>query len=984
MRRILARAAICAALAPGLAGVAYAQAQAANGNIEGMVRDSSGGVLPGVTITVTNADTGVQRTTLTNTDGVYRALLLPLGTYTLTAELPGFRKFERPGLILSVGQTFVADIILTVGGLAETISVSGYTPIVDTAKIDAGRNLTEREIKNLPLISRNPYNFALVQPGVSGFENPEFGVPRFSANGTLLRVNYQIDGNTNTQKDRAGLRLLPISEVMIQEVKVVTSGYAPEFGQTTGLVYNAITPSGTNTLLGSASYRFRRKDFSAFPYPFTRPRTADNKPDTKIDTWTAEAGGPIVRDKVHFFGGFESTYRDLSGSTPIAVRPEHAAALGLPAQPSAIPREQTARFYIGKVDWQAALAHRVTGRYIYFENDSPNNVASTTSSVPNSTEVLTDFVDAMKSASVQVVSTFGADRLNELRIQFANRHQGRLASDLAGAGPQIRIPNVANFGGPNSGTSDAGFDFTQDIWQIIDNFTYVRANHSYKFGVDLQFVADERVASLFSLYTFPTIDAYLQARSGANPRLYTNFSQLFGNPAFGMDTSLYGFFVQDDWRVNADLKLLYGVRYDLYDWPEADPTAPFESSREFRTDTNNFGPRFGLAWTPFADKGTVIRASTGIMYDQPLLVAFENAFQNSGQPARVSVAVNPTSANAPDFPNTLEALPPGFALPTQSIATIDPEFRVARTFQNNIQIERGFGRSYAVTLGLVYAKGSGLPVLNDINLINPVGRLDDGRAIFSTAVDASTRRFPEFNHIYSLQSVGESSYTGLTLQVSRRWFNNFQFDLSYTLGKGEDTAPMWNPPFLTSFAVNNDDARSDPTDLERDKGPNLMDVRHNFAGTVVARSRVATGNRLVDAILSDNQVGVLMQFNSGLPFTIRGDADLNRDGLVNDRPLSVGRNSVYRPARYNVDLRYSRFIPIAGRRQVEIIAEFKNLFDTEQVDGVSPSFPVIASGPGAGTPTVPLLATGDAFKDAGRVTSGFEQRAFQLGFKFYF
>ena len=155
---------------------------------------------------------------------------------------------------------------MSVGDLNETVSVTADTPIVDPAKIDLGRNMNEREVKNLPLVSRNPFNFALLQPGVTGFENSEFGVPRFSANGTLLRINYQIDGNTNTQKDRAGLRMLPVSEVMVREVKVITSGYAPEFGQTTGLVYNAITPSGTNSVRGSASYRFRRKDMSARPF----------------------------------------------------------------------------------------------------------------------------------------------------------------------------------------------------------------------------------------------------------------------------------------------------------------------------------------------------------------------------------------------------------------------------------------------------------------------------------------------------------------------------------------------------------------------------------------------------------------------------------------------------------------------------------------------------------------------------------------------
>ena len=246
--------------------------------------DNSGGVLPGVTVTVSNTDTGTTRSVVTNESGLYRATLLPLGAYRVMAELQGFKKFEQVGVTVGAGQTADVNVRLEVGDLNETISVTADAPVVDTAKVDAGRNLNENEVKNLPLVSRNPYNFALLQPGVTGFENSEFGVPRFAANGTLLRINYQIDGNTNTQKDRAGLRLLPVSEVMVREVKVVTSGYAPEFGQTTGLVYNAITPSGTNQFRGAGAYRFRRKAFSAFPFFFQGPRTDDRRPDTKVDT----------------------------------------------------------------------------------------------------------------------------------------------------------------------------------------------------------------------------------------------------------------------------------------------------------------------------------------------------------------------------------------------------------------------------------------------------------------------------------------------------------------------------------------------------------------------------------------------------------------------------------------------------------------------------------------------------------------------------
>ena len=338
---------ICLALAVP----ALAQSQAANGVIEGTVSDSSGGVLPGVTVTITSVDTGTQRIVITNEKGLYRAPLLPLGTYRVLAELPGFKKFEQTDIHLSVGQTAVVNATLSIGAVSETITVSSAdSPALDLARIDIGHTMSDQEVHNLPLVARNPYNFALVQPGVTGFENVEFGVPRLAANGAAMRINYQIDGNTNTEKDRAGLRLLPMSEVMIQEVKVVTTGFAPEFGQTMGMVYNAVTPSGTNTFKGEGSYLFRRKPFSAFPFFFgctgvaasCGPPAADaQKPETRVDTGTADVGGPIVRNKVFFYGGWEQTRRDLSSGSLITVDPAIVAQVGLKPQPDAAPNVQT-------------------------------------------------------------------------------------------------------------------------------------------------------------------------------------------------------------------------------------------------------------------------------------------------------------------------------------------------------------------------------------------------------------------------------------------------------------------------------------------------------------------------------------------------------------------------------------------------------------------------------------------------------------------
>ncbi|HSB60855.1 MAG TPA: carboxypeptidase-like regulatory domain-containing protein, partial [Vicinamibacteria bacterium] len=339
----------------------FAQSQAANGTIEGVVRDTTGAVLSGVTVTVVNLETGALRSRLTDDTGTYRALLLPLGPYRVKLELTGFKAVERTGITLSAGQTAVINVTLEVGGVAEVVSVSGAAPVSEPGKVDLGRTISEAEVKNLPLVSRNPYNFALLQPNVTGFENDEFGVPRINANGTQMRTNYMLDGNTNTQKDRAGLRLLPTSEIVVREVRVVTSGFAPEFGQTTGMVYNAVTPSGSNEVSGSASFRFRRKDFSSRPF-FLSPTA--QKPDTFVNNWTGTVGGPILKDRWHFYLGGEYIDRDLSADRVITVSRATADRLGLP--PSAVPdsgvmpTRQHTTFLIGKSDYQLDPANKLS------------------------------------------------------------------------------------------------------------------------------------------------------------------------------------------------------------------------------------------------------------------------------------------------------------------------------------------------------------------------------------------------------------------------------------------------------------------------------------------------------------------------------------------------------------------------------------------------------------------------------------------------
>jgi hypothetical protein len=969
MARALWVGALVALLIAGAPARGAAQAQAANGNIEGVVRDTTGAALPGVTVTVTNMDTGAQRTALTNEDGAYRAVLLPLGRYKVTAELQGFKTFEQQGVSLSAGQTALINVELGVGSVSETVTVTSESPVAQPGKIDLGRTIGENEVKNLPLVSRNPYNFAFLQANVTGYENPEFGVPRINANGTQMRTNYQIDGNTNTEKDRAGLRLLPISEVLVREVKVITNGFAPEFGQTTGMVYNAITPSGTNTLNGSASYRFRRNAMSSKPF-FLAPTA--RKPDTEVNDVTVTLGGPITRDRWHYFGAYEYVDRSLvTGAQVITVSPSAAQTLGLtlPAD-GVIPAAQSVNFLFGKTDYQINQANRLSARYFLFKNFSPANIGGGLTTTDRST----DFTDRMDSAAAQLVSTIGADKLNELRVQFARRHQFRTLNETAVEGPAITVTSVANFGGPRSGeTTAVGFDFNQDIWQVTDNLTWIRGKHAYKAGFDLQFIGDSRVRGERFFYTFPSTDAYLAARSGANPTSYNSFQQDFGNLSVDYESAFYGFFVQDDWQINARMKLLYGLRYDLFDIPSARPFAPNPYSQDFTIDKNNVAPRVGFSWSLDDRALTVLRASFSLMYEPPLIDFYDGAILNNGDPRAYTVNISGTTAGAPPFPTSLADPPPGFVLPRQSIIAVDPDFSTQSAWLTNVQVERALRTDISLAVGYVNAHGDNLPVLMDVNLIPTGQTLADGRPIFNTSVSEFSRVNPTFDHINMFQSIASSTYNAFTVTLTKRMTRGWQAQVAYTLAHGEDNGPLTG----TYVVGSTDDRVSDPTNIDREKGVTPFHQTHTFGLAAVLAPQVSAGG-MKSAILNNNQLGIILQTNSGLPFNIRSTVDLNRDTVLNDRPLGIERNTGRLGRVVYLDLRYSRFIPFSTGQKAELFFEAKNLFNTENIMSVNRAIATDA----AGTPISPISTDARDYPDAGK--TGYDQRQMQLGVKFVF
>jgi hypothetical protein len=432
-----------------------------------------------------------------------------------------------------------------------------------------------------------------------------------------------------------------------------------------------------------------------------------------------------------------------------------------------------------------------------------------------------------------------------------------------------------------------------------------------------------------------------------------------------MTTNAFSVFVQDDWAIAPKVKILYGVRYDLYKYPDGLAGAPLAATQAFNIDRNNFGPRVGVAWS--VDDKTVVRASTGIMYDQPILGGYEQALQLSGSPKAPVYSFSGTSAGAPAFPGGVTT----GTLAAQSPWEVDPAFVVAHTWQNNAQIERQFARDTSVSVGFMYAKGSDLPVVTNINPINPIGTLADGRPIFSTTASAATRLDPRFNVLQDVQSIGDSTYKSMTVGVSKRFAQGVSFNLQYVLGKGLDDTPL-----LTQLTVQSESGRSDPTNINRDLGPNPLDMRHSFNGNVVYTSVSHSSNAVVRELLTGNEIGVLIQLNSGLPLNIGSNRDLNGDGVSSDRPLFVDRNSLYLPVRKNVDLRYTRWLPLHGSVRGEIIMELKNVFNTSQLAGITTTTAVDL----LGNPAAPIPTDPNQFVNP----SGYEQRKFQLGFKVRF
>jgi TonB-dependent receptor-like protein len=551
-----------------------------------------------------------------------------------------------------------------------------------------------------------------------------------------------------------------------------------------------------------------------------------------------------VKDRAHFYVGYERVDRELQQDRVVTVTPANAAALGLQPPPGFIPASQLTNFFIVRPDWKINANQELFGRYTLFTNNSPNNIGGGL----NTLERSIDFKDNIQTGNAQLISILSPRLLNEFRFQYSRRNQPSVLNDLSGQGPSITIPGVAQFGAPAA--TDGPLLFNERITQFLDNVTWNTGAHSLKFGGDVQIVRDRREVALVSTYTFPSISSYLDARNGTNPRNYSQFSQIVGDPKIEFGSQYYFLFAQDDWRVRPNFKLNFGVRYELYDIPDARANAPLAISQKFNRDTNNFAPRLGLSYSFGGTRKTVVRASAGVFYDAPGLLFYQNAIQNNGDPLTRTFTLRPTDAGAPAFPNSVSLT--GLTPPKVSIDALAPDFANLYSFNQNLQVEQEISRDFSVTAGYIHVAGNRIPVVRITNLPPISGTLADGRAVFG----AGARPNPNFNNINITESVGRSSYHAGSLSLNKRFSRSYQLSASYTWSHGIDDAPEINVIDSTEFP-------SDPTNRRRDRGNSLADQRHTFIFSGVLNPKFDVSNRIASALANNNQIGVIARFNSG-------------------------------------------------------------------------------------------------------------------------
>jgi hypothetical protein len=906
---------------------ASAQQNVTFASLSGDVEDANGARVAGATVTATQAETNQQRAANSDRDGRFRFPYLPVGSYRVTVDAPGFAAAPQQ-VTLTVGQTLTLSIKLTVSGVAESVAISDI-PLIETVRTQVSETIRPAEIDQLPLNGRNYLDLALLVPAVSPTNtgsNQRFAetsaVPGqgISFGGQRNLYNSFIVDGLSANDDAADLTGTYFSQEVIREFQVVTAGGIAEFGRASGGIVNIVTKSGTNAWHGGVYGFGRNQRFDA------RNPLAPQKDLLTQAQYGGTLSGPLHRNRTFFFTNFEQTRRNYSAVLTIAPaavvtinsRLNAVSYRGPRIETGVVPASFNTSNFFGRIDHKLNDRNQLTAHYSLYRINAVN---SRTVGGLNSVSRGSGLSDTDQTIAVSDIATINSRTLNEARFQYTHSRLDAPINDSIG--PAVSISGVANFGTATS--SPLARDIDQ--FEVIENISTQRGSHSAKAGFDFLYNRANIVfpGAIQGAYNFTSLNNFLTGN-------YSTFQQAFGAPSQLQSNPNVGFFVQDEWRVRPSLTINTGLRYDLQFLPQP-----------IQTDQNNLAPRLGLAYAP-GDRKTVVRLSAGLYYDRIPLRATSNALQRDGS-KYVVVQFSPTQAGAPVFP-TILAAPPATLVTRPNITRIDPHIETSYSEQVNFQIERELPGEASLSIGYLHLRGLHLILQRNLNV---------PRFPASAGVPNLGRPDPDWGNITRYESSGDSYYNAMVVSFNKRARSWATVRVSYTLSKTIDDAGN----FFFSTPQNNFNARDD-------RGLADNDQRHRFvlSGSFQAPEKASRIPRVVRGF----ELSYIFTYASRLPFNVLLGSDRNFDTNNNDRPIGVGRNTGRGFDYAALDIRLGRKFRITEHTNLEFSADGFNLLNRANYSVPNNTF---------GSGTTPLLTFGQP-------TQAFDPRQFQFGLRLSF
>lgn len=911
-----------------------AAAQATSGVISGLIVDAQSAVLPGVALTLRNTDTGFIRTAVTENDGRYRLAGLPPGRYALRAELSGFASVDVPDITVTIGLEVERTITMQLGGVQESLTVTGDAPIVETTRTDVSGVITQQQIETLPLAARQPVALALLMPGTSQDAvrprkfNVNVGAGAFTHAAALL-----VDGMWN-KEGNTGEPRMDLPQAAIREFKVYISQAPAEYGWTAGGVVSFETKSGTNLWSGEVFEFFRDKNLNRMNrFEQERHDTRGTpKPDFRRHQFGAALGGPIVRDRVHVFTTAERTRTNLF-TTVTTGRPALYSALE-----GTFPIPEYSNMVFTRGDVQLNAQQTAFARYAWQDSDFTCEGCGGRFAIFSGSGIQQKRYSWVGGHTWVLSSRV----LNEVRVQATNVHFRqhppgvRPAENLFDNSSARTTPltQIYNFPSLVWGANANAYSL-QTQRQIRNDLSIAGGRHTWKVGGGyLKIPIDGDVREVVGAWTF-TFD---QPFDPTNPAVMANlqgarlFTAVLRNIRRYIPNEYWDVYVQDEWRPTSTVTLSLGLRYeyqakafgqdlDLND-RELFPTTGTNLQIPYvdfarRGDKNNFGPRVGLAWN-LNDGRSVVRAGYGIYYNPMNLFVTNGEWTNFRQ-----ANVNITN---PSYPDPYRGLDP------ETFASTAPQnILISANDLENVQSEAstlGFSQELSSTLAIhvdgVYNRMTKIPLAVDIN---PRSGLTTG-----------ARPLPQFARIDQNQSIGELTYKALMVRLDKRFDARYAYLVSYTLAKSDGN--------LASGGISSRITHAENPAL--DSGPAANDRRHVL---------VASGSVLLPY---DVTLGGVWTVRSTMPFSAIAGRDLNGDALVTDyvpgttRAVGTRDNARMLEAvnawravnalgpipgsqidtnRYNgFDMRISKSFPLGGVRKLELIGQVFNVFGSDNLE----------------------------------------------------